>query len=57
VPASLIREEEGAHVVEYALIVGMISIALALALQPLVIGASFASFISRFLACLTGICS
>lgn len=52
----LLREDEGALVVEYALIIAMISIGLVLALQPLLIGRSFSSFIARFVDCLTGAC-
>jgi pilus assembly protein Flp/PilA len=55
--ARLIRQEEGAHVVEYALIIAMISIALVLALQPLINRANFAGFIARFMTCLTGVCA
>jgi pilus assembly protein Flp/PilA len=46
-------EEDGAQVVEYALIIAVVSIALVLALQPLVLGASFGSFIGRVVTCLT----
>lgn len=48
-----LREEEGASVIEYALIIAMVSIALVLALQPIAIANSFQSFISRFSTCLT----
>ena len=46
-------EEEGAQVVEYALIISVVSIALVLALQPLTLGASFGNFIDRVADCLT----
>jgi pilus assembly protein Flp/PilA len=47
-----IRDEEGAQVVEYALIIAVVSIALVLAIQGLTNG-SFADFIARVDACLT----
>jgi pilus assembly protein Flp/PilA len=46
-------EDDGAQVVEYALIIAVISIALVLALQPLTLGTSFGSFITRVANCLT----
>ena len=46
-------EEEGAQVVEYALIIAVVSIGLVLALQPLTLGASFGNFITRVGNCLT----
>ncbi len=48
-----LKEEDGGQVVEYALIIAMVSIALVLALKPQMIGASFANFIDRVQACLT----
>ena len=48
-----LNEEDGAQVVEYALIIAVISIALVLALQPLTLGASFGNFIARVSSCLT----
>jgi len=45
-------DEEGAQVVEYALIIAVVSIVLILALQALG-GGSFAVFINRVNACLT----
>lgn len=48
-----LKEDDGAQVVEYALIIAVISIALVLALQPLTLGASFGNFISRIGTCLT----
>jgi pilus assembly protein Flp/PilA len=51
---SFLAGESGAQVVEYALIIAVISIALVLALQPLSIAASFGSFIARVAACLSG---
>jgi pilus assembly protein Flp/PilA len=46
------RDEEGAQVVEYALIIAVVSIALVVALQGLG-GGSFTNFINRVTACLT----
>ena len=46
------RDEEGAQVVEYALIIAVVSIALVLALQALG-GGSFSNFITRVNTCLT----
>lgn len=47
------RDEEGAQVVEYALIIAVVSIALVVALRGLN-GATFTGFIGRVAACLTG---
>ncbi len=47
-----VRDEEGAQVVEYALIIAVVSIALVLAIQRLTNG-NFADFIARVDACLT----
>lgn len=49
----LLEEEDGAQVVEYALIIAAVSIALVLALQPLVVAGSFGNFIARVASCLT----
>ena len=54
--ANLLRYEEGALIIEYALIIALVSIALVLGLQPLLIGTSFSNFIARFASCLTGTC-
>ena len=52
---SFIKEEEGAQVVEYALIIAVVSIALVVALSALTSnGGSFQSFIDRVVVCLTG---
>lgn len=48
-----LKKEDGAQVVEYALIIAIISISLVLALQPSTIGTSFANFIGRVTTCLT----
>ncbi|SFC26528.1 pilus assembly protein Flp/PilA [Polaromonas sp. OV174] len=49
---SFAKDEEGAQVVEYALIIAVVSIALVLALQALG-GGSFTTFIGRVTNCLT----
>lgn len=46
-------DDEGAQVVEYALIIAVVSIILVIALSDLD-GTGFASFISRVNTCLTG---
>ncbi|MFC7517915.1 Flp family type IVb pilin [Herbaspirillum sp. GCM10030257] len=51
---SFAREEEGAQVVEYALIIAVVSIALVIALRALTTGGGFAAFITRVTTCLTG---
>lgn len=49
-----LREEEGAQVVEYALIIAVVSIALVVALKALTNnGGGFAGFITRVSNCLT----
>ena len=50
---SFASDEEGAQVVEYALIIAVVSIALVIALQSLG-GGNFATFIARVTTCLTG---
>lgn len=45
-------EEDGAQVIEYALIIAIVSIALALALSAIG-GANMTTFIARVTACLT----
>lgn len=47
-----LREEEGAQVIEYALIIAVISIALVLGIRGL--NGNFATFITRVSNCLTG---
>ncbi|MGJ3703885.1 Flp family type IVb pilin [Variovorax sp. AFSI2.2] len=51
---SFLRDEEGAQVVEYALIIAVVSIALVVALQALTADdGGFADFITRVTTCLT----
>lgn len=48
------KDEEGAQVVEYALIIAVVSIALVVALQALTAnGGGFTTFIGRVTTCLT----
>jgi pilus assembly protein Flp/PilA len=49
---SFVRDEEGAQVVEYALIIAVVSIILVVALRNLT-GTSFDGFITRVATCLT----
>ena len=49
------RDEEGAQVVEYALIIAVVSIALVIALRGLN-GTGWTSFINRVITCLTATC-
>jgi pilus assembly protein Flp/PilA len=48
---SFAREDEGAQVIEYALIIAVVSIALVLGLQGL--DGNWAAFIARVATCLT----
>ena len=49
-----VRDEEGAQVVEYALIIAVVSIALVVALTALTAnGGGFSTFITRVTTCLT----
>jgi pilus assembly protein Flp/PilA len=48
-----LQEDHGAQVVEYALIIAVISIALVLALQPVFVSGQIATFIGRLTTCLT----
>lgn len=51
--AAFAREEDGSQVIEYALIIAVVSIALVVALQVLTTGTTFNSFITRVQNCLT----
>ena len=52
--ARFLQEEDGAQLVEYALIIGVVSIALVLALQPVFVSGQIGGFVARLAACLTG---
>jgi len=48
------RDEEGAQIVEYALIIAVVSIALVIALRALTAnGGGFGTFVTRVTTCLT----
>jgi pilus assembly protein Flp/PilA len=51
--AAFAREEDGSQVIEYALIIAVVSITLVVALRNLTTGTSFNTFISRVQNCLT----
>ena len=55
----MLREEDGAQVIEYALIIAVVSIALVVALQALTTGTTFSDFVTRVTNCLKtgGTCS
>jgi len=53
---SFALEEDGAQVVEYALIIAVVSITLVLALRGLTNGTGFNTFINRVTNCLTATC-
>ncbi|MDR6539062.1 Flp family type IVb pilin [Variovorax soli] len=55
-PTDLLRDRKGALIIEYALILALVAIALVLALQPQLIRTGFSNFITRFAGCLTGTC-
>lgn len=53
---SFLQDESGAQIVEYALIIAVISIALVVALRALTDnGGSFATFVDHVSNCLTGV--
>jgi len=56
--ASFVQDEEGAQVVEYALIIAVVSIGLVLALSSGTANfkTSFADLVARVNTCLTGTC-
>jgi pilus assembly protein Flp/PilA len=52
---SFLTEESGAQVVEYALLIAVISILLIIALRPLATGASLSDLVDRVVTCLGGV--
>ncbi len=50
---SFAHDDEGAQVVEYALIIAVVSIILVVALRGLTTGTTFSGFIARVNTCLT----
>lgn len=51
---SLMKEDDGAQVIEYALIIAVVSIFLVIALRGLAAGGFFSTFIARVGNCLNG---
>ena len=54
---SFAKDEEGAQIIEYALIIAVISIVLIVALKALTTDGSFSGFITKVSGCLSGTCS
>ncbi len=54
--ANFAREEEGAQVVEYALIIAVVSIGLVLLMQNGALFTGFTTWMGRVVTCLTGTC-
>jgi pilus assembly protein Flp/PilA len=52
--AAFAREEDGGQIVEYGLIIAVVSLGLILLLKPLVTGSSFSGFIGKVQNCLGG---
>jgi len=52
---SFLWDESGAQVVEYALLIAVISILLIIALQPLATGTSLSDLVDRVFTCLGGV--
>ena len=52
--ARFVRKEDGALLIEYALIIAVVSLAMVLALQPVFVSGQIGTFIGRLSACLTG---
>lgn len=50
-----LQDESGAQVVEYALLIAVISILLIIALKPLATGTSFSDLVDRVFTCLGGV--
>lgn len=53
--AKFFKEEEGAQIIEYALIIAVISIALVLALEPLTLAGGIAGMVTKVGNCLSGV--
>ncbi|MBL5976074.1 Flp family type IVb pilin [Comamonas sp. NyZ500] len=56
---SFVRDEEGAQVIEYALVVAVVSIALVILMKSSITSSLFTTWLSRVTACLggTGACA
>jgi pilus assembly protein Flp/PilA len=50
----LVRDDSGSQVIEYALILATVSIALVVLLQPLTVNGNLTPVIDRFFSCLSG---
>lgn len=48
-----LKEDTGAQIIEYALIIAAVSLSLVLAFQATPLGASFQNFINRIITCFT----
>jgi pilus assembly protein Flp/PilA len=55
--ARFLTDDKGAQIIEYALIIAVVSIALVLALQPVFLSGQIGNFIGRLTNCLTGTCT
>ncbi len=49
-----LKDDNGAQIIEYALIIAVVSIAFVLALQPVFLSGQIGNFISRLTNCLAG---
>ncbi|QOQ84308.1 MULTISPECIES: Flp family type IVb pilin [Comamonas] len=54
---SFVRDEEGAQIIEYALIVAVVSLGLILLMQTDLLGTGFSAWIDKVNTCLTGTCA
>jgi len=52
---SFLRDESGAQVVEYALVIAVVSILLVISLQPLVTDTGLSDLVDRVRTCLGGV--
>lgn len=52
--AAFAREEDGSQIVEYGLIIAVVSLGLILLMKPLVTGSAFSGFITKVTNCLGG---
>ncbi len=55
--ANFAREDEGAQVVEYSLIIAVVSIGLILLMQNGALFVGFTTWMGRVITCLTGTCA
>ncbi|WP_431107212.1 Flp family type IVb pilin [Variovorax paradoxus] len=52
---TFLKDESGAQVVEYALLIAVISILLIIALRPLATGTNLGDLVARVVTCLGGV--